>query len=290
MGWATEAFDHADASGALKVVDCQNSHPTTFYGYWQRECDLWCPGESVPIPQWMFGRMNRELERADLVIAPSKFCKESMAANGVPAGKIIINGMGVDPKVFKKREGVPDRPRFITVGTICLRKGHQYLFRAFQIVKARLPAAELICVGEYKHDFRLERPKWEGTFTHHERLSQEAVAKLLRTCTAFVFPSQEEGLARAQVEALGSGLPLVGTHEGGATTLVEDGVEGFIVPGRDPQKIADAMIRIASDKETNLRMGEAAYRKGAVDNTWQDFGDRLLAEYERRLKERSLCA
>ncbi|MEI9863117.1 MAG: hypothetical protein WDN00_00870 [Limisphaerales bacterium] len=54
MGFATEPFDRAEASGALKVVDCPNSHPTSYFGYWQRECDLWCPGESVPIPRWMF--------------------------------------------------------------------------------------------------------------------------------------------------------------------------------------------------------------------------------------------
>lgn len=283
MGYASEPFAVAEKSRALKVVDCPNSHPTTYFGFWQRECDLWCPGERVPIPRWMFARMNRELERADLIIVQSKFCRDSMVLNGIPPEKIFINPMGVDTSLFTKRETAPTAPRFVCVGTICLRKGSQYLFRAFQIVKQKLPQAELICVGPDKCDFRKERPKWVGTFTHYPHLSHPELAKLLRTCTAFVFPSQEEGIARAQVEALASGLPLVGTYEGGATTLVEDGVEGFIVRGRDPQHIAEAMIRLATDAELNRRMGEAAYRKGAVQNTWQDYGDRLLAEYQKRL-------
>src|SRR5688572_2452867 len=54
IGYATEPFDRAEKMGALKVVDCPNSHPLTYYGYWQRECDLWCPGDNVPIPRWMF--------------------------------------------------------------------------------------------------------------------------------------------------------------------------------------------------------------------------------------------
>jgi len=141
----------------------------------------------------------------------------------------------------------------------------------------------LICAGPYKQDFRKQRPRWEGTFTHHASLPQSQVADLLRTCTAFVFPSQEEGIARAQVEALACGLPVVGTHEGGATTLVQDGVEGFIVSGRDPAQIAQAMIRLAEDRELNRRMGEAAHQKGAVRNTWQDYADRLLVEYQARL-------
>jgi len=85
------------------------------------------------------------------------------------------------------------------------------------------------------------------------------------------------------VEALAAGLPVIGTHEGGSTTLVEDGVEGFIVRGRDPAHIAEAMIRLAQDHELNRRMGEAAHQKGAVRNTWQDYGDRLLTEYQARL-------
>jgi glycosyltransferase involved in cell wall biosynthesis len=239
----------------------------------------------MPIPQWMFSRMNRELERADLIIVQSKFCKESMIYNGIPADKVMVNPMGVDTSIFKKREKVPDQIRFISVGTISLRKGHQYLFRAFEMVKARLPQAELVCVGDYKCDFRKERPKWAGTFRYIEHLPQAELAKLLQTCTAFVFPSQEEGIARAQIEALACGLPVIGTHEGGATTLIEDGVEGFIVRGRDPKHIAEAMIRIASDPAMNQKMGEAAYQKGAVRNTWQDYGDRLLQEYRRRLDE-----
>jgi len=96
IGFATEFFDRADKTGALKVVDCPNSHPLTYFGFWQRECDLWCPGEQVPIPRWMFARMNRELERADMIIVQSNFCRDSMLWNGIPAEKIMVNPMGVD--------------------------------------------------------------------------------------------------------------------------------------------------------------------------------------------------
>ena len=282
MGYGTELFDKC-GDDVLKVVDCPNSHPTSLYGYWQRECDLWCPGEKVPIPQWMFARMNRELERADCVLVQSDFCRDSMVLNGIPEKKVFINPMGVDTSIFQPRQSVPIKPRFICVGTICLRKGHQYLFRAFEIVKRKLPDAELICVGQYKTDFRRERQRWEGTFCHISHLSHADLATLLQSCTAFVFPSQEEGIARAQIEALAAGLPVIGTHEGGATTLVRDGVEGFIVRGRDPQHIAEAMIRVALDTELNLRMGEAAFEKGASKNSWQDYGDRLLDAFAQRL-------
>ena len=283
MGFATEPFDHADKTGALKVVDCPNSHPTSYHGYWQRECDRWCPGDRVPIPQWMFARMSRELARADMVQCPSDFVRDTMVANGVPAEKCFINPFGVDTGVFQPRTQLPDKPRFVCVGTICLRKGHQYLFRAFEQVKQRLPDAELICVGDYKQDFRRERARWENTFTHHPHLNHAEIAQLLKTCSAFVLASVEEGFARVIAEAMGAGLPIVATYETGAGTLVQDGVEGFIIRSHDPDKIAEAMIKAVADPVLNQKMGEAAHRKGAASNTWQDYGDRLLAEYQRRL-------
>jgi glycosyltransferase involved in cell wall biosynthesis len=87
---------------------------------------------------------------------------------------------------------------------------------------------------------------------------------------------------------MGAGLPILASHESGATTLVEDGIEGIIVRGRDPLHIAEAMLRVARDGELCQRMGEAAHKKGAVRNTWQDYGDRLLAEYRRRLELKNL--
>jgi glycosyltransferase involved in cell wall biosynthesis len=283
MGFATELFDRAEKMGALKVVDCPNSHPTTYRGYWQRECDLWCPGERVPIPQWVFARMNRELERADLVLCPSFFVRDTMILNGIAGEKCLVNPFGVNTDIFKPRTAVPVRPKFVAIGTISVRKGYQYLFRAFEMVKRQLPEAELVVVGDYKIDFRRERTKWEGSFTRFPSLSHPELASLLQTCTAFVFPSLEEGFARVISEAMAAGLPILASYESGATTLVDDGVEGFIVRGRDPQHIAAAMVRVAKDGELCRRLGEAACQKGAVKNTWQDYGDRLLAEYARRL-------
>jgi len=281
MGFATEIFERAEKVGALKVVDCPNSHPTTYFGFWQRECHLWCRGERVPVPRWMFARMNRELERADVILCPSKFVRDTMVLNGIDASKCFLNPFGVDTSIFTPRAEVPEKPRFLCVGTICLRKGHQYLFRAFAEVKKKLPEAELICVGDYKTDFRRERPRWRGSFTHHPSMKHAELAELMQTCTAFIMPSCEEGFARVILEAMAAGLPIIATHESGATTLVESGRGGFIVP-HNPQKIAEAMITLATEPDLCGHMGSAAHSRGAVSNTWLDYGDRLLEEYRRR--------
>jgi glycosyltransferase involved in cell wall biosynthesis len=234
----------------------------------------------------MFARWNRELERADVILCPSTFVMDSMVYNGIPEAKCALNPYGVDTSIFKPRVVVPEIPRFVCVGSICLRKGHQYLFRAFEKVRRALPNAELICAGPYYPDFSRERARWEGKFTHYEGLPQSELAKILQSATAFVFPSNEESIARAVVEAMGAGLPIIGTHESGATTLVHDGVEGLIVRARDVDHIAAAMMRVATDRELNRKMGEAAHLRGAKNNTWGDFADRLLRMCEAAMQRK----
>jgi glycosyltransferase involved in cell wall biosynthesis len=63
-------------------------------------------------------------------------------------------------------------------------------------------------------------------------------------------------------------------------------VEGFIVRGRDPEHIAQAMLRSASDSVENKKMGENAHMKGGKGNSWQDYSNRLVEEYRSRLNSK----
>jgi glycosyltransferase involved in cell wall biosynthesis len=280
LGYGAEPFDLAEKIGALKVVDASSSHPTSFYGFWQRECDIFCPGASVAIPRWFFARANRDVERADLVLCASRFVRDSMVYNGISEAKCAINPFGVDTGLFTPRSSLPAKTRFVCVGGIGLRKGHQYLFRAFEMVRRVIPDAELACAGGYHGDFRIERRRWEGTFQHHPFLQHRELATLLRESTAFVLPSNEEGFARAIIEAMAAGLPIIATHESGATTLVEDGVHGLIVRARDVDHLAEAMVKLANDRALNERMGRAAHERGALNNSWANYADRLLKIFD----------
>lgn len=269
----------------LKVFDAPNSHPTTQFGYWQRECDLYSPGFYLPVPQWVRSRINREIEMADIVLCPSSFVRDTMILNGIPPEKCFVSHFGVNTEIFRKRESLPKNPRFISVGSLTVRKGQQYLFRAFQKVKEALPDAELICVGGLRPDFKDEMKKWKGTFTHYDGVPHTELARMLAECTAFVLPSLEEGFARVLSEAMAVGLPILASYESGATTVVRDGVEGIIIQPRNIQAMTDAMLRMALHPEENSAMGDAAYLAGGKSNTWADYTKRLLDEYARHLAE-----
>ena len=285
MGSCEALFRLADLSGrkVLKVFDAPNSHPTTQFGYWQREADLYAPGYQAPVAHWVRSRINREIEMADVILCPSFFVRDTMILNGVAHDKCFVSHFGVNTTIFQKRQKLPDRPTFISVGSLTVRKGQQYLFRAFELVKQQIPEARLICVGGMRPDFKQEMKKWQGTFEHFDGVPHKELAKMLAESTAFVLPSLEEGFARVLSEAMAVGLPILASYESGATTVVRDGIEGIILQPRDIQGMADAMIHVAQNPEANQAMGDAAYLAGGKSNTWADYTKRLLDEYERRL-------
>ncbi|MFO1477290.1 MAG: glycosyltransferase family 4 protein [Verrucomicrobiota bacterium] len=290
MASAEEAFDHADRVGALKVLDASNSHPTSFYGFWQRELDIWNPGARVAVPRRVFARANREIERADLVLCPSTYVRDSMLYNAIPESRLAVNPYGADLGVFTPRPAVPERPRFLFVGMLTLRKGVQYLVPAFERLQREVPEAELLLCGPVHADFRPLFRRWSARFQHVPGLPHRELAALMRTCTAFVFPSIEEGFARVIAEAMASGLPVIATHQSGASTVVEDGREGRIIRERSPDAVLEAMREMVRDRECCAVRGRAAAARIAAGGSWGHYADRLLSIYRERRTGSSTAA
>jgi glycosyltransferase involved in cell wall biosynthesis len=97
----------------------------------------------------------------------------------------------------------------------------------------------------------------------------------------FVFPSIEEGSALVTYEALAYGLPVVTTFNAGS--VVEEGEEGFIVPIRDPNALAERLEVLFKDESLRKKMSEKASAKAKV-YTWERYGDNLARFYEEVLK------
>ena len=109
------------------------------------------------------------------------------------------------------------------------------------------------------------------------------IEKYLRQGTVHVFPSQCEGSAKVTYEAAACGLPQITTREAG--DVVNDGIEGIIVPPADVDVLASAIQHLYDHPELVERMGAAA-RKRVVENfTWDHFRARLLDAYELAMQK-----
>jgi glycosyltransferase involved in cell wall biosynthesis len=87
---------------------------------------------------------------------------------------------------------------------------------------------------------------------------RDDAVRVLAACDLFTLASDNEGLPVAVMEALALGLPVVATAVGGVPEAVTDGVEGVLVPPKQPEALADALAALAADPERRAAMGLAA--------------------------------
>jgi glycosyltransferase involved in cell wall biosynthesis len=218
--------------------------------------------------------------QADAITVPSTVAARSFAEMGVPASKVHVIPYGVRLESFQPT-GEPPADSFdvLFAGAVGLRKGVPYLLEAF--ARLRHPRKRLRIVGAVQADLRTVLPKLPLSDVEMlGSLPQAELAALMSRSHALVLPSIEEGLALVQAQAMACGCPVICSTNTGGEDLFGDGVEGFIVPIRDPSALADRMQRLADDPDLQQRMRAAALRRVRFIGGWKAYGDRweLLLE------------
>jgi starch synthase len=104
--------------------------------------------------------------------------------------------------------------------------------------------------------------------------------------SVMVLPSIEEGLAMVQAQAMACGCPVIATVNAGAGDVLEDGREGFIVPPRDSEAIAQALTLLYRERDLLHAMSGAARRRVELIGGWDRYGLGIMALFERLLGTR----
>ena len=215
-----------------------------------------------------------EYDIADLILVLSEKAEETFLAAGVPAEKLFRHHRGVDVERFTPAEKPPEIFRAVFVGALIQRKGVHHLLEVWH--RLNLKDAELVLVGSLHDEMR----PWLDEFgSANVRLAGfvSNVEELYRSAAVHIFPSSCEGSAKATYEAAACGLPQIVTRESG--DVVQDGVNGIIIPPDDPEALAAAIERLHADRDLCARLG-AAGRERVVENfTWEHFRARLLEAY-----------
>ena len=218
--------------------------------------------------------INEDLRVCDYFFSPSAFVSESLATAGVPANRIICIPYGVDPEEFKARSSETPRADFRVAfsGLLCARKGIPTLLEAWKQLSLR--DASLHLYGridpELAESLR-EAGRYNIVVHGFVDLKSE-----LPTNDLFVFPSRWEGSAKAVYEALASGLPVITTPNAGS--VVEDGVQGFIIPAGDASALAER-IRFFSDNRQALSRFSTEARKLGQRYSWSQYAESVIGCY-----------
>jgi glycosyltransferase involved in cell wall biosynthesis len=101
-------------------------------------------------------------------------------------------------------------------------------------------------------------------------VSDEELAELFANSHVLVVPAEYSGFGTAFLEGMGFGLPAIGTTSGGAREIIDDEVNGYLVPPHDPTALAQHLKTLATDRGKLARMSLAAYEKFAAQHGWDE--------------------
>jgi len=159
-------------------------------------------------------------------------------------------------------------------------KGHEALLRAWPAVRARLPRAQLVVVGDGD-----DRPRLESLAAALQiadavhfagRVSDAELARWYERCAFFVLPSPREGFGLVFIEAMRAGKACIGC-EGAAREIIEPEATGLLVPDQAEGTLVEALVRLFSDGAMRERMGRAGRIRWRERFTSEEFARRFRA-------------
>lgn len=212
--------------------------------------------------------LRETFRRAAAVHCVSEDILQGAMKFGLTRERARVIRPAVDPDDFSPRatsSGSGDGFHVATTGSLIWRKGAEYALIAFKRVLASGVDARFHFIGDGPERQRVTYTAADlgvaDRVILHGKLPPEKVTALLQRMDAFVLASLSEGISNAVLEAMACGLPVVTTECGGMREAVENGVDGFVVPVRDPVAMADRLNTLAGDPELRTRIGQAARQR-----------------------------
>jgi glycosyltransferase involved in cell wall biosynthesis len=201
------------------------------------------------------------LEAVKLVLVRSESLRGAVANLGCDPKKIEIQRTGIPLEEFPFRErnftGAGTEWRFGQAGRLIEKKGLPVTLRAFAVFLGQYPNATLTIAGEGPMREELQAMarelKIERSVSFTGFISQEQLRDIYYRSHIFLHPSQtghdgnQEGIPNSMLEAMASGLPVFATRHGGIPEAIENGMSGVLVPERDHQALARALLNAAED-------------------------------------------
>jgi glycosyltransferase involved in cell wall biosynthesis len=226
---------------------------------------------------------SRTARRADIVVAVSTDVAR-LYQQYAPGTRIEVIPYGVD---LGRYEYTPrsESHELLVVGDLLSRKGHEYLIEALPDIRETVADTTLHIVGTgaMAADLKalVDDLDLGEAVTFHGYVSEEKLVSLYERAQVFVHPSLSEGYSHVRLEAMATGCPVIGTPVSGFEDTVTDGRDGFVVPKRSPDAIADAVRELFSTPGRATEMGRRARECIEERHDW----DHVAAQYTELYEE-----
>jgi glycosyltransferase involved in cell wall biosynthesis len=216
-------------------------------------------------------------------------------------GRLVLVHGGVNPERFRPdmagaaavRADLGEKPDACVVGIVAhlgYNRGHRWLLEAAPAALARAPKGTIWIVGqgELKYDLReqVKRAEFRGQVIMTGYRGEDLPDVYAAMDAGLLLGLGSEGSARAAMEAMSAGRPVIGVRKGALLDLIRDGENGFLVAENDVRGLADALGRLLADRPLARTMGEAARKTILAGFTEETRAARTLAIYEKALAGR----
>jgi glycosyltransferase involved in cell wall biosynthesis len=274
----------ARRAGALTIVDRGSAHPRFVDTLLREEFARY----GVPYAETqrrLLDKQVQEFRECDYIVVASDFIARTMVAEGVPAEKLLVLPPGFSAQRFHPGPRRDEVFRVVFAGAISLQKGVQYLLEGFRLAGLPTGRSELVLVGHPFREAGAFLPRYDGLYRPVGFVAQADLPDLLRSAAVFVLPSVQDGYAMVVREAAACGVPVIISENVGAT--IRDGEDGFVVPIRSAEAIAEKLVYLYTHEAERRRMGHSA-REHALRFTLDHYGRSLIAAYRDVWSRRSL--
>jgi len=210
--------------------------------------------------------------QVDCFVCASDAIRKIVIADGVPPSRAVTIHEGIDlghvaaaPAADLHAElWLPHHAPIVgNVAALVPHKGQRHLIDAAAMVVRQVPDARFVIAGEGELRAQLERQIKERHLEKHVFLAgfRPDILSVHKAFEIFVMSSVTEGLGTSLLDAMACGKPVVATTAGGMPEVVADGQTGILVPPRDDEALAAAIVKLLKDERLRGSMGEAGGRR-----------------------------
>jgi glycosyltransferase involved in cell wall biosynthesis len=235
---------------------------------------------------------------ATSTIVPSTMIAGLVEAQGIPTDRIHLvpyafdpakysSARSVDPGAVRRSVGLGDDDFVVgTFARLYIDKGHRYLLAAVAALVPTFPALRWLVVGDGAERAALEARVGAAGLARHVTFTgwRRDALDLMAATDVVVQPTLQEAFSQVMGEAMWLERPLVMTDVSGATDIIEDGRNGFVVPKRDPSALGSAIVRLHADEQLRRDVAAAGRRWVTTELTPEQIVPRYEAVYEEALR------
>jgi glycosyltransferase involved in cell wall biosynthesis len=279
-GFSYKTFEKAKSYNILKILERGSSHIKFQTEILKEEYEKF--GQKIKIDNRVLEQELKEYDLADYISIPSQFVKNTFINKGIPENKLTLIPYGVSLNSFYPSQKKDRIFRFISAGSVSLRKGSIYTLKAFH--ELNFPDAELLMVGKIDlemfpliNKFKLNK---KIKFINH--VPQNKLVDYYNKSDVFIISSIEDGFAMVILQALACGIPVICSNNSGGSELIKNGENGFVLQIRDVNGIKEKMLMFYENQKI-LNTFKKKIQSDRINISWDIYGKKIISNCKKLL-------